>query len=168
MKKMNNKGFSLIELIIVIAIMAVLVAVIAPNLTQYIGSSKKKTDASNADTIKSVINTALSDYSTAGSHDSSKVVAGEDHDVVTSVANEADIVNYTTVNDIVQAGETDKGTGDTDQLSWEYKVFEGLESYISQENGKSVVKCKQDGKHYEVEITAVNNSYNVVVKVVND
>ena len=29
MKKMNNKGFSLIELIIVIAIMAVLVAIIA-------------------------------------------------------------------------------------------------------------------------------------------
>ena len=29
--KSNNKGFSLIELIIVIAIMAVLVAIIAPN-----------------------------------------------------------------------------------------------------------------------------------------
>lgn len=164
MKKMNNKGFSLIELIIVIAIMAVLVAVIAPNLTQYIGSSKKKTDASNADTIKSVINTALSDYSTAGSHDASKVVDGEDHDVVTSIADEADIVNYATVNEIVQAGATDT----TDKLSWEYKVYEGLESYISTENGNSVVKCKQDGKHYKVEITAVNNSYNVVVKVAND
>ena len=30
MKKMNNKGFSLVELIIVIAIMAVLIVVLAP------------------------------------------------------------------------------------------------------------------------------------------
>lgn len=59
MKKLNNKGFSLIELIIVIAIMAVLVAVIAPNLTSYLGSSKKKTDNNNADTIESAISAQL-------------------------------------------------------------------------------------------------------------
>ena len=34
----KNEGFSLIELIIVIAIMAVLVAVIAPNLASYLGA----------------------------------------------------------------------------------------------------------------------------------
>lgn len=51
----DNRGFSLIELIIVIAIMAVLVAVIAPNLTKYLSSSKDKADASNIDTIRGVI-----------------------------------------------------------------------------------------------------------------
>lgn len=51
----NQKGFSLIELIIVIAIMAVLVAIIAPNLTKYLGQSKQKVDNSNADTIKKVL-----------------------------------------------------------------------------------------------------------------
>ena len=54
MKKMNNKGFSLIELIIVIAIMAILVAIIAPNLTKYLGKSKKSTDKKNADEITDV------------------------------------------------------------------------------------------------------------------
>lgn len=66
MKKItkNNKGFSLIELIIVIAIMAVLVAIIAPNLTKYLGSSKKNTDKKNADEIASQLQTCITDYET--------------------------------------------------------------------------------------------------------
>ena len=64
MKKMNNKGFSLIELIIVIAIMAVLVAIIAPNLTKYLGKSKDQTDKSNLDEIKKQTKNAISDAST--------------------------------------------------------------------------------------------------------
>jgi len=64
MKKMNNKGFSLIELIIVIAIMAILVAIIAPNLTKYLGKSKAKTDKKNSDEIAQQIQTAITDYET--------------------------------------------------------------------------------------------------------
>ena len=56
--KKNDKGFSLIELIIVIAIMAVLVAIIAPNLTKYLGQSKKNTDIANMDTVKEIIEQA--------------------------------------------------------------------------------------------------------------
>ena len=64
MKKItkNNKGFSLIELIIVIAIMAVLVAIIAPNLTKYLGSSKKNTDKKNLDEIEATLKTCITDY----------------------------------------------------------------------------------------------------------
>lgn len=62
MKKTNNKGFSLIELIIVIAIMAVLVAIIAPNLTKYLGKSKKNTDSKNLDEIESTLKTCITDY----------------------------------------------------------------------------------------------------------
>ena len=51
----KNEGFSLIELIIVIAIMAVLVAVIAPNLASYLGASKKRSDETNAVEIGNVI-----------------------------------------------------------------------------------------------------------------
>ena len=65
MKKTNNKGFSLIELIIVIAIMAVLVAIIAPNLTKYLGSSKEKTDQKNADELASQIQTCITEFDTA-------------------------------------------------------------------------------------------------------
>lgn len=66
MKKItkNNKGFSLIELIIVIAIMAVLVAIIAPNLTKYLGSSKTKTDDKNLDEVRQQVLNAISDAQT--------------------------------------------------------------------------------------------------------
>ena len=60
----TTKGFSLIELIIVIAIMAVLVAIIAPNLTKYLGSSKTKTDQKNADELASQLQTCITEYDT--------------------------------------------------------------------------------------------------------
>ena len=59
MKKMNNKGFSLVELIIVIAIMAILAGAIAPALIRYIDKSRKSNDVSSAKTIKTAIETAL-------------------------------------------------------------------------------------------------------------
>jgi prepilin-type N-terminal cleavage/methylation domain-containing protein len=50
-KERNNKGFSLVELIVVIAIMVVLVAVLAPRFTKYIEQSRRATDVTNANTI---------------------------------------------------------------------------------------------------------------------
>ena len=56
----NNKGFSLIELIIVIAIMAILVAIIAPNLTKYLGKSKAETDKKNIDEVRHQVYNCIS------------------------------------------------------------------------------------------------------------
>lgn len=65
MKKMNNnKGFSLIELIIVIAIMAVLVAIIAPNLTKYLGKSKSQTDNTNREEVKKQVKNCIAEAGT--------------------------------------------------------------------------------------------------------
>ena len=50
-EKMNDKGFSLVELIIVIAIMAVLVIVLAPQYLKYVEKSRNSTDVSNATAI---------------------------------------------------------------------------------------------------------------------
>ena len=57
--KKNNKGFSLVELIIVIAIMAILAGAIAPALIRYIDKSRKSNDVSSAKTIKTAVETAL-------------------------------------------------------------------------------------------------------------
>lgn len=53
--KKNNKGFSLVELIIVIAIMAILVGAIVPMLIMYIEKSEVSSDYQLADTVRSAI-----------------------------------------------------------------------------------------------------------------
>lgn len=63
MKKenMNNKGFSLVELIIVIAIMAILIVVLAPQYLKYVERSRNSTDLQNATEIKVAIETWAAD-----------------------------------------------------------------------------------------------------------
>ena len=60
-KQKNNKGFSLVELIVVIAIMAVLVGVLAPQLIKYVEKSREATDIQNADSIATAVKTYFAD-----------------------------------------------------------------------------------------------------------
>ena len=54
-KELNNKGFSLLELIIVIAIMAVLIGVLAPQYLKYIEKSRESADLQAIDTMVSAV-----------------------------------------------------------------------------------------------------------------
>ena len=55
MKKSNNKGFSLVELIVVVAIMAVLVGVLAPAYLRYVEKSRiQKDDSAIAEIVEAV------------------------------------------------------------------------------------------------------------------
>ncbi len=60
-KSLTNKGFSLVELIIVIAIMAVLVGALAPQYVKYLNKSKYASDVQIADALRQAIEVTLID-----------------------------------------------------------------------------------------------------------
>lgn len=82
-KKMDNKGFSLVELIIVIAIMVILVAVLAPQYLRYVEKSRVSTDTQ---TIVEFINA----MQVAAADEDAKLVDTETY-IVTSAGGKAGI-----------------------------------------------------------------------------
>lgn len=61
LKKKNNKGFTLVELVIAVAILAILVGILAPQYTKYVEKSRKAADASNLENLVTVVKTAAAD-----------------------------------------------------------------------------------------------------------
>ena len=53
--KMNKKGFTLMEMLIVIAIIAILIAIAIPTFTAALEKSRQKTDLANARALKSLV-----------------------------------------------------------------------------------------------------------------
>ena len=57
--KMNKKGFTLIEMLVVIAIIAVLVAIIIPTVTSATNKAACATNAANLRSVKAEVVTAM-------------------------------------------------------------------------------------------------------------
>ena len=84
MKKLNNKGFSLVELIVVVLIMAIIAVALAPQVMKWVEESRKSTDANNYDTIVEAANTALADQETLKESNSAiEITADDDHRIWT-------------------------------------------------------------------------------------
>lgn len=60
-KKLGNKGFSLVELIIVIAIMVLLVGLLAPQYIKYLDKSRIAADTQLLDNVRQAMTTTLLD-----------------------------------------------------------------------------------------------------------
>ena len=63
--KKNNKGFSLVELIVVVLIMAIIATALTLAVTKYVAKSKRSSDANTAGELKTAAETAVTDYITS-------------------------------------------------------------------------------------------------------
>ena len=65
-KSINNHGFSLIELIVVVLIIAIISVAMTPQVVKWIGISKESVDANNRAAIKSAVSVAVLDFLSDG------------------------------------------------------------------------------------------------------
>ena len=59
MKKNNNKGFTLMEMLIVVAIIAILIAIAIPTFTNSLNKAKDAADEANGRALYAALSTAL-------------------------------------------------------------------------------------------------------------
>lgn len=110
-KSIGNKGFSLVELIIVIAIMAILIGVMAPQLMKYVERSKQSKDIQAVDAVHTAVVTAMLDPAvdkTPSTGYASLSALMSDTTNTNFVKAVTDILGTTTATDIEGKGFTSK------------------------------------------------------------
>lgn len=61
MMKKNNKGFSLVELIVVVLIMGIIAVALAPQVMKWVGTARTNSDSNTAKDIKNAVQVAVAE-----------------------------------------------------------------------------------------------------------
>lgn len=113
-KKKDNKGFSLVELIIVVAIMAILVGLLAPQYIKYVERSRKSSDASNLDEMVRTVQLAAAD--------TESTLAADTYTIT---------INYTATDNVATAVTTAKTDNTTGKTAVEAALTEAVPEWKS-------------------------------------
>ena len=124
-KEMNNKGFSLVELIIVIAIMVILIAVLAPQYLRYVEKSRVSSDQNTIVEYINALQTIASDpeisltngtdYSVTINGDGTITVSGP----LTTLLTDYGILDSTTISSSKVQSTSYKGSGGKYELKYQ-------------------------------------------------
>ncbi|MBS6561322.1 MAG: prepilin-type N-terminal cleavage/methylation domain-containing protein [Clostridiales bacterium] len=105
-KKKDNKGFTLVELIIVVAILAILVGILAPQYTKYVEKSRRASDVSNLESLVKAAQVAAADT---------------DYDIPAGIY----VITVNTTGTTVTKGTGTPNTADLDKLNDALKEYAG-------------------------------------------
>ena len=131
----DNKGFSLVELIIVIAIMAVLAGALTPALVRYIEKSRESTDLQNIATIRRVMDDVMSEQEVYD-------------DVIDKITGDKIIIDL---------GETKNASFDNAGLDNYSKLRKKLKETIASDVSIKSSEALATGNHLLVEVTSDGN-----------
>ena len=88
-RKKDNNGFTLVELVIVVAILAILVGILAPQYTKYVERSRKSADAANLDNLVTAVKVSAADQVYAA-----MIPASDSKNVVITITKDGTTITY--------------------------------------------------------------------------
>lgn len=103
MRKSNKKGFTLVELVVVIAIIGILAAILVPTMMNYVKKARLKTANANAKLIFTTCNNEASDL----------IADGESVSKLTYSWNKVSGLGNTALEKAVKVALRDNGSGDS-------------------------------------------------------
>ncbi len=175
-KKRNNKGFSLVELIVVMAIMAILAVTLAPRVMQYVEKSRKTADREIINTIYTAVQYGLldsdisNDAYTANTIDEDSDAATVDTTVdlaglinVTAGSGGlklTDVTNNVTSNDIYTVNGKTWNINNTNYIYRNNKLIQEIHSVV----GTFKFKSNDAGANTVIAIKAPNNE-NITIEL---
>ncbi len=100
--KKDNKGFSLVELIVVVLIMGILAVALTPQVMKWVNNSRISADTSTLDSVKETVNLALANEKAFAAL---KGTSG-DHTYYVTVANNGFAIKLDTAPTVSADGKT--------------------------------------------------------------
>lgn len=134
--KKNNKGFSLVELIVVVLIMGIIAVALAPQVMKWVGTARENSDENTKKDLKNAVQIALTDWQQAASIPSSGDVEYE----------------------VTASGITVK-TGDTDWGSTGHFLIDTIKEVTGEDFSKP-----QSGTKYTIKIEAPSGKVTVDIQ----
>lgn len=143
----KNEGFSLVELIVVVLIMAIIATALTLAVTKYVARAKRSSDANTAGELKSAMEMAIMDGMTGASNAAYEIASG---DIYLELVTDDDM-------------EFENGTGASSVLSDD--ELKTLTKLIKSSVGNGPIKSKVHPKEYFKIVVKRNTSGNVVIDV---